>query len=139
MSFEDLPKGVPWDARDDTTAGNVVDLCLGARDRAANSLLVLLCDPGGEVLKTPVVIADVPWDASADERTRAFGWLEGLADAGLSIVVAFGRRGREVSGCDRAWARSAHAAAARWGVPLLSCWVAGDDAVLRVTDADLAA
>lgn len=91
MTFEDLPQN--WPELPLTTPGlasDVVDLFLPVRDRVRNSLLLLLCDETDRIVADPVVINDVPWSASAEQREAPFRALAHFP--GLHVLVALSSR-----------------------------------------------
>ena len=93
MRFEDLPADIndlPLD--DPDLAAGVIDLCLGFRDRVADSLLILPCDDRGVSLRVPVVVADVPWGDDAAGRRRGVRVLADIPAPGFVIALSSARR-----------------------------------------------
>ncbi|MGA4508146.1 hypothetical protein ACQB6R_03835 [Propionibacteriaceae bacterium G1746] len=107
MTFEDLPDH--WNElplTDPTMTADAVDLVLSDRDRAACSLLVLLCDDDFVPLQ-PIVIGEVDWNCSARERRKGFSWLKDVPVGG--VVVAISAMHQLPTTMARRWLRTAQA------------------------------
>ncbi|MCG6566856.1 hypothetical protein [Tessaracoccus sp. ZS01] len=122
MSFHDLPQ--EWSAlplTDTTLAVDVVDLFLKDSDRRQNSALLLICDDEGHALQ-PVVIGDIDWYMTADERVGLFRLFEHLAVPGVVVAVSAGRP-IEPEVADR-WLQTARAELAKHHVQLFGFYSA---------------
>ena len=83
MTFEDLPDSIrelPLDTA--VLRADLVDLCLGLGDRAADSMLLGLCDEHRRMVK-PIVIEEVDWRR---DRERREGNLARLAEAAEQLA-----------------------------------------------------
>ena len=89
MSFADLPSN--WPELPLTTPGlacDVVDLILGMRDRANNSLLVLPCDEKAVPFPSPIVFESMQWHCSALKRKERFALLSEIGVPGMLVALS---------------------------------------------------
>lgn len=88
MSFEDLPAGwATLSLTNSAIAVDVVDLFLKTSDRIHNSALLLVCDEDGRAMQ-PLVINDIDWYATAQDRTRLFDVFRHLPVPGIIMAVS---------------------------------------------------
>lgn len=107
MEFTDLPRN--WDDYDLRTgdlATGVIDLFLDIPTREAGCLLLLFLDGEGRLL-APVVLDEVPQDATPEPLLAMLEEVTSEEHQGLGVIVALGRLGAPFSTPqDRAWANA---------------------------------
>lgn len=127
MSFEDLPNEWPTlSLANSAIAVDVVDLFLKTSDRVHNSALLLVCDGDGRAMQ-PVVINDIDWYATADDRTRLFDFLGHLPVPGVIMAVS-ARTPVEPEVAQR-WLQTARAELHKYNIELLGFYSADQHAV----------
>lgn len=131
MTFEDLP--ADWNTRplsDPAIAVDVVDLVLMDADRVQNSVLLLMCDEDAQA-RVPLVIHDMDWHATADDRRLLFSVFDRGPAAG--VVVAISASKPVPPEIAARWHTTAVAELARHGVTLHGFFVADRMRVRPVT------
>ncbi|GAA2184079.1 hypothetical protein GCM10009785_30510 [Brooklawnia cerclae] len=128
MSFQDLPPNwsdLPLD--DPTHCANIVDLVVGERDRACNSLLLLPCTPQRVPLPTPMLVADMPWGEDPQPLFDMWAHMPDEFCSGLLLATSHPGIGQPAR--HRAWLHNAAAGFARLGIPVVGVFTAARDGV----------
>jgi hypothetical protein len=135
MTFTDLPGNIrELSLGDPVLAADVVDLCCFEDARERGALAVLICDTEGRMVQ-PVLVDDIPWRCSADDRLHLItNLLEAAAKFDGSVVTAFARIGNLITDVDRAWHQDVVEGCRRTGVRLLGTYVAAPGRVVRLPD-----
>ncbi len=131
MSYHDLPPDLPAIPLTDTTVqADVIDLILGIEERRSGALALMLCDEGDRGVQ-PIVLSDLPPEASAAEvRSLLDLLLPMVGETRGAILLGRGRRrGLLPTDNDRAWHQTTIEACARHRVRLLGFYLASPDGV----------
>lgn len=131
MSYHDLPpdaRSIPL--TDNVIQADVIDLILDIDQRREGALALMLCDEADRGIQ-PVVLTDLPPEASADELRSLLDLLLPMIgeDDGAVLVGRGRRRGLMPTDNDRAWHQETIAACTRHGVRLLGFYLASPDGV----------
>ena len=131
MSYHDLPpdaRSIPL--TDNVIQADVIDLILDIDQRRGGALALMLCDDADRGIQ-PVVLTDLPVEASADELRSLLDLLLPMIgeDDGAVLVGRGRRRGLMPTDNDRAWHQETIAACTRHGVRLLGFYLASPDGV----------
>lgn len=135
MTFQDLPSNIRDLSLDDPVlAADVVDLCCFSDARENGAIAVLICDTEGRMVQ-PVLVDDIPWRCSAEDRMQVMtNLLTAAAMFDGSAVIAFARIGNLITDVDRVWHQSVVDGCRRTGVRLLGTYVAAPTRVVRLPD-----
>ena len=131
MAYRDLPANwteLPLD--DPVRCADVVDLLLGFRDRARNSLLLLPRTQAHVPLLPLMIIEDVPWNEN-DVQPLLGMWAH-LANASEGpLLISTSHPGDGQPAQHRAWLDDAVAGLTGLGIPVLGTFTAARDGVYR--------
>jgi hypothetical protein len=136
MTFRDLPPDLrDRPLTDRRLAADVIDLIIGAEDRARGCIGLMLCDGLDRGLQ-PVVVGDVPEDASSEGLRQLLELvLPVAAEDGGSVLVGRGRRrGAAPNDLDREWHQQAIDSCAAAGVRLLGFHLATRDGIFPLPE-----
>jgi hypothetical protein len=143
MTFHDLP--ADWPNRsviDPELFLDVVDICVGERDRATGAVYVLLCDAEQRLVQPCAVtggsrVSDTRGVGDEERRGILDPFATALAAqaAGGGLVVVVARPGRATpTEADRRWRRAGQEVCERHGIRLLAAAVATPNGIATLTD-----